>query len=112
MMILLGLPLGESFSHRTISETMVHWIQLNDPTVTKIALYRPKPTWSRLDVAPFVACYAVLHVWSTYASIMNQDATYWPVMFSFSSFQYGLSNGDVSLALLKWILYQVLPLFV
>lgn len=57
-----------------------NWITLDDPTVTKIALYRPKATWARLDVSPFIFMYVTLHGYATYASMMENNAMYWLVL--------------------------------
>jgi len=43
----------------------VHWeVLAGDKIVARVALYKPRTTWQRLDVLPFAVAYVALHAWT------------------------------------------------
>lgn len=55
------------------SSTM-HWEELaEDKIVARVALYKPRTTWQRLDIFPFAVAYAALHAWTLVGAYFHYE---------------------------------------
>ena len=43
---------------------MAAWEVVSDKVIERVALYKSRPTWQRLDTLPFAVAYGVLHAWT------------------------------------------------